>query len=183
VTCISTPGHTAGCFSFVLDDFSLVFTGDTLLIRGCGRTVSLASSFFFADSAGHLVVSPLIYVNFHIRLGFPRWIRGAAVRQCARQVVPSPIQHASLSRARLQRVKRVVHRGGEILKPAPDQAEGRVCSSNGGFGLAVPQEDRRCIACELKVRCLSWYSRLLLVLLFLSARGRIGCWRVRYTCP
>jgi glyoxylase-like metal-dependent hydrolase (beta-lactamase superfamily II) len=35
---ISTPGHTEGCMSFMLDDFSRVFTGDTLLIRGCGRT-------------------------------------------------------------------------------------------------------------------------------------------------
>lgn len=36
--CLSTPGHTAGCFTFLLDDFSRVFTGDALLIRGCGRT-------------------------------------------------------------------------------------------------------------------------------------------------
>jgi sulfur dioxygenase len=34
----STPGHTRGCLSFVLDDQSRVFTGDCLLIRGCGRT-------------------------------------------------------------------------------------------------------------------------------------------------
>jgi sulfur dioxygenase len=33
-----TPGHTGGCMSFVLDDETMVFTGDTLLIRGCGRT-------------------------------------------------------------------------------------------------------------------------------------------------
>ena len=33
-----TPGHTAGCACFVLDDESMVFTGDALLIRGCGRT-------------------------------------------------------------------------------------------------------------------------------------------------
>lgn len=33
-----TPGHTSGCISFVLDDRSRVFTGDALLIRGCGRT-------------------------------------------------------------------------------------------------------------------------------------------------
>lgn len=33
-----TPGHTAGCVSYVLTDESMVFTGDTLLIRGCGRT-------------------------------------------------------------------------------------------------------------------------------------------------
>jgi glyoxylase-like metal-dependent hydrolase (beta-lactamase superfamily II)/rhodanese-related sulfurtransferase len=35
---IATPGHTSGCLSFVLDDQSMVFTGDSLLIRGCGRT-------------------------------------------------------------------------------------------------------------------------------------------------
>jgi sulfur dioxygenase len=41
----TTPGHTDGCLSFVLDHESLgagrdpmVFTGDALLIRGCGRT-------------------------------------------------------------------------------------------------------------------------------------------------
>ncbi|MEQ8954625.1 MAG: MBL fold metallo-hydrolase, partial [Gammaproteobacteria bacterium] len=35
---IATPGHTDGCLSYVLDDNSMVFTGDALLIRGCGRT-------------------------------------------------------------------------------------------------------------------------------------------------
>ena len=34
----ATPGHTNGCMSYVLDDESRVFTGDCLLIRGCGRT-------------------------------------------------------------------------------------------------------------------------------------------------
>ena len=34
----ATPGHTSGCLSYVLDDLSMVFTGDALLIRGCGRT-------------------------------------------------------------------------------------------------------------------------------------------------
>ncbi len=33
---IETPGHTAGCTSWILGDH--VFTGDTLLIRTCGRT-------------------------------------------------------------------------------------------------------------------------------------------------
>lgn len=33
-----TPGHTDGCLSYVLDDASLAFTGDCLLIRGTGRT-------------------------------------------------------------------------------------------------------------------------------------------------
>ena len=35
---LETPGHTDGCISFVLDAKSMVFTGDALLIRGCGRT-------------------------------------------------------------------------------------------------------------------------------------------------
>ena len=34
----ATPGHTNGCMSFVLDDRSMAFTGDCLLIRGSGRT-------------------------------------------------------------------------------------------------------------------------------------------------
>jgi len=34
----ATPGHTNGCLTYVLDDESMAFTGDSLLIRGCGRT-------------------------------------------------------------------------------------------------------------------------------------------------
>ena len=34
----ATPGHTNGCLTFVLDDERMAFTGDALLIRGCGRT-------------------------------------------------------------------------------------------------------------------------------------------------
>lgn len=33
-----TPGHTSGCLTYALDDASMAFTGDCLLIRGCGRT-------------------------------------------------------------------------------------------------------------------------------------------------
>jgi glyoxylase-like metal-dependent hydrolase (beta-lactamase superfamily II)/rhodanese-related sulfurtransferase len=33
-----TPGHTNGCMTYVLDDRSVAFTGDALLIRGAGRT-------------------------------------------------------------------------------------------------------------------------------------------------
>jgi len=35
---LATPGHTNGCMTYVLDDRSMAFTGDALLIRGCGRT-------------------------------------------------------------------------------------------------------------------------------------------------
>jgi sulfur dioxygenase len=34
----ATPGHTRGCVTYVLDDESMAFTGDCLLIRGSGRT-------------------------------------------------------------------------------------------------------------------------------------------------
>lgn len=33
-----TPGHTKGCVTYVLHDYKMAFTGDSLLIRGCGRT-------------------------------------------------------------------------------------------------------------------------------------------------
>jgi glyoxylase-like metal-dependent hydrolase (beta-lactamase superfamily II)/rhodanese-related sulfurtransferase len=36
IKALATPGHTSGCMSYHIDD--KVFTGDTLLIRGCGRT-------------------------------------------------------------------------------------------------------------------------------------------------
>ena len=34
----ATPGHTNGCVTYVLDDRTMAFTGDCLLIRGSGRT-------------------------------------------------------------------------------------------------------------------------------------------------
>jgi len=33
-----TPGHTSGCVTWVCAQAGLAFTGDALLIRGCGRT-------------------------------------------------------------------------------------------------------------------------------------------------
>jgi sulfur dioxygenase len=35
---IATPGHTDGCMCFYLEDKGMIFTGDALMIRGCGRT-------------------------------------------------------------------------------------------------------------------------------------------------
>ncbi|XP_018300212.1 persulfide dioxygenase ETHE1, mitochondrial [Mycetomoellerius zeteki] len=35
---LSTPGHTEGCVTYVCDEQAIAFTGDALLIRGCGRT-------------------------------------------------------------------------------------------------------------------------------------------------
>jgi sulfur dioxygenase len=38
VYAVATPGHTVACTTFVLDDLTACFTGDAMLIRGCGRT-------------------------------------------------------------------------------------------------------------------------------------------------
>eukprot|EP01083_Nonionella_stella_P244119 850032_1 len=40
LSCLHTPGHTPGCYSFFFDDENhpMVFTGDAMLIRKCGRT-------------------------------------------------------------------------------------------------------------------------------------------------
>ncbi|KAI8432365.1 hypothetical protein MSG28_004772 [Choristoneura fumiferana] len=35
---VATPGHTNGCLTYILHEQGIAFTGDTLLIRGCGRT-------------------------------------------------------------------------------------------------------------------------------------------------
>ncbi|KAF6264196.1 beta-lactamase-like protein [Scenedesmus sp. NREL 46B-D3] len=58
---LATPGHTSGCLCFHLQPASpraagLVFTGDALLIRGCGRTD------FQQGDAG------LLYDSVHSRL-------------------------------------------------------------------------------------------------------------------
>jgi sulfur dioxygenase len=45
---LATPGHTAGCLSFLTADRGTVFTGDALLVRGAGRTD------FQEGSASHL---------------------------------------------------------------------------------------------------------------------------------
>lgn len=34
---LATPGHTDGCLTYVTRDKTMAFTGDALLIRGCGR--------------------------------------------------------------------------------------------------------------------------------------------------
>ncbi len=34
----ATPGHTASCVTYVVLDHNIAFTGDALLVRGCGRT-------------------------------------------------------------------------------------------------------------------------------------------------
>lgn len=38
IQAVETPGHTNGCMTFIIHEQGIAFTGDALLIRGCGRT-------------------------------------------------------------------------------------------------------------------------------------------------
>jgi glyoxylase-like metal-dependent hydrolase (beta-lactamase superfamily II) len=38
IEALATPGHTSGCTTYVWASAGMAFTGDALLIRGCGRT-------------------------------------------------------------------------------------------------------------------------------------------------
>lgn len=60
LTVRSTPGHTSGCITYVLDDERMAFTGDALLIRGCGRTdfQQGSASRLFHSVRGQIFVLP-----------------------------------------------------------------------------------------------------------------------------
>jgi glyoxylase-like metal-dependent hydrolase (beta-lactamase superfamily II)/rhodanese-related sulfurtransferase len=60
LTVRATPGHTNGCLTYVLDDKSMAFTGDSLLIRGCGRTDFQGGSpqQLFASVRGQILTLP-----------------------------------------------------------------------------------------------------------------------------
>ena len=82
----STPGHTDGCVSFVLDDQSMAFSGDALLVRGCGRcdfqqgnAHTLWRSITERDFAGHME---------NMKLPHPGRIAEALARQPALRQTP-----------------------------------------------------------------------------------------------
>ena len=109
----ATPGHTNGCLSYVLDDESRVFTGDCLLIRGCGRT-----DFQQGSTAS-------LYRSVHMQLfTLARRLPG----------VPGP---------RLQRHGRQQHRRGAALQPAPGRRRrrSRFRRLHAAPGPAAPEED------------------------------------------
>ena len=62
---LSTPGHTNGCMSYVLEDQAMVFTGDTLLIRGCGRSDFQEGS---AHNLFHSITEKLFSLPDHYRV-------------------------------------------------------------------------------------------------------------------
>ncbi|XP_054168785.1 uncharacterized protein LOC128966011 [Oppia nitens] len=62
---LATPGHTDGCVTYVDYENGLVFTGDALLIRGCGRTdFQQGNSGLLYDSVHNKIFT--LPDNFHI---------------------------------------------------------------------------------------------------------------------
>ena len=88
-----TPGHTDDSYSFLMRD--RVFTGDTLLIRGTGRT------------------------------DFQNGDRARAVRVDLRQAAAAAGRDAGVPGARLQGRHGLHHRRGEALQSAPAGEVGR----------------------------------------------------------
>ena len=109
---IYTPGHTDDSYCFTFED--RVFTGDTLLIRGTGRTD---------------------FQNGDARAQYDSRIQSAA--QAARR-------HARLPGARLQRRYRQHHRRGEGVQPPPaGRLRRRLCRHHAQPRSAGPQDDGR----------------------------------------
>ena len=109
---IYTPGHTDNSYSFMMAD--RVFTGDTLLIRGTGRTD---------------------FQNGDARMQYEFDLR---------QTAAPARRHAGLSRARLQRRHRLHHRRGEALQSAPaGQIDRRIRRADGEPQSAEPEDDGR----------------------------------------
>ena len=107
-----TPGHTDNSYSFLMGD--RVFTGDTLLIRGTGRT------------------------------DFQNGSAQRAVQLAVRQAAEAAGGDAGLSRPRLQGRHGLHHRRGEALQSAPAGEIGRrVRRPDGQAQPAQPQDDGR----------------------------------------
>ena len=93
----STPGHTDGCVRIVLDDQSMAFSGDALLVRGCGRcdfqqgnAHTLWRSITERDFAGHMENMKLPHPG-RIAEALPGNLRSGKPRQEAAQEAWAPL--------------------------------------------------------------------------------------------
>ena len=121
---LATPGHTAGCVSYLTGDRRAVFTGDALLIRGAGRT-----DFQEGDAR------PPLSIRSRQALRAGRRLRG-------------------LPGARLQRAAGQQHRRGTRLQPAAGRRaqRGGLRRLHGQPGAAAPEADRYRAAREPALR-------------------------------
>ena len=107
-----TPGHTDDSYSFLMGD--RVFTGDTLLIRGTGRT------------------------------DFQNGDARAQYKSLFGKLLRLPDETLVFPGARLQRRHRLHHRRGEALQSAPaGQVDRRLCRADGQLASAQPEDDGR----------------------------------------
>ena len=111
----ATPGHTNGCVTYVLDDESMAFTGDCIMIRGSGRT--------------------------DFQQGDPR----ALYRSVRVAHLLAARDLPALSGARLSRAHRDQRRRGEEVQSAARRRgrRGRLCRLHEEPRPAASQEDRR----------------------------------------
>ena len=96
----STPGHTDGCVRIVLDDQSMAFSGDALLVRGCGRcdfqqgnAHTLWRSITERDFAGHMENMKLPHPG-RIAEALPGNLRSGKPRQEAAEEAWAPLSRS-----------------------------------------------------------------------------------------
>ena len=141
-----------GCVSYLLDDLSHVFTGDALLVRGCGRTDFQVSSVILtfgrtlivhvwnnAESISRTIIAKLFSFNSILSLRLGR-VCQQAVPLCALAALLLARQHVGLSCTRLQGLLQLLHLGRTYVKPAPHQDPGWVCEYYGQPRLTVSGE-------------------------------------------
>ena len=87
LTVRATPGHTDSCVTYVLDDETMAFTGDALMIRGCGRTDFQSGS---AQALYHSVHSQILSLPQSCRLYPGHDYKGRTVTTVAEETAHNP---------------------------------------------------------------------------------------------
>ena len=82
-----TPGHTEGCVTYIDNNNTRAFTGDALLIRGCGRTDFQGGS---ADTLYSSVWSRILSLPDHFSLYPAHDYKGVLVTSVAEEKLYNP---------------------------------------------------------------------------------------------
>ena len=82
-----TPGHTEGCVTYIDNNNTRAFTGDALLIRGCGRTDFQGGS---ADTLYSSVWSRILSLPDHFSLYPAHDYKGVMVTSVAEEKLHNP---------------------------------------------------------------------------------------------
>merc|ERR1712088_699057 len=87
VAVVATPGHTEGCVTYVHSKAGWAFTGDALLIRGCGRTDFQGGS---AETLYSSVWSRILSLPDHFSLYPAHDYKGVMVTSVAEEKLHNP---------------------------------------------------------------------------------------------